>query len=79
MERIWNVRRNIAEAFKVYSPIQSLEDIVVPMAQIPAIIPELEKLSEKYDIKIPCYGHAGDGNLHATLVKDPAMPHGGLA
>ncbi|HNW37137.1 MAG TPA: FAD-binding oxidoreductase, partial [Candidatus Ozemobacteraceae bacterium] len=30
MERIWNVRRNIAEAFKVYSPVQSLEDIVVP-------------------------------------------------
>ncbi|OHE65590.1 MAG: FAD-binding protein [Treponema sp. GWB1_62_6] len=73
MERIWNVRRNIAEAFKVYSPVQSLEDIVVPMASIPAIIPELEKLGEKYRMKIPCYGHAGDGNLHATLVKDPDM------
>lgn len=24
-------------------------------------------------MKIPCYGHAGDGNLHATLVKDPSM------
>jgi glycolate oxidase len=24
-------------------------------------------------MQIPCYGHAGDGNLHATLVKDPAM------
>ncbi|GAB1482620.1 FAD-linked oxidase C-terminal domain-containing protein [Treponema sp.] len=73
MERIWNVRRNIAEAFKIYSPVQSLEDIVVPMASIPAINPELEKLSAKYGMKIPCYGHAGDGNLHATLVKDPAM------
>jgi glycolate oxidase len=71
MERIWNVRRNIAEAFKVYSPIQSLEDIVVPTARIPELIPELERLSEKYRMKIPCYGHAGDGNLHATLVKDP--------
>ena len=73
IERIWNVRRNIAEAFKVYSPIQSLEDIVVPISRIPEIIPELEKLSDKYHIKIPCYGHAGDGNLHATLVKDPDM------
>ena len=70
-ERIWSVRRNIAEAFKVVSPVQSLEDIVVPIAAIPAIIPELERLSAKYDIKIPCYGHAGDGNLHATLVKNP--------
>ena len=31
-ERLWNVRRNIAEAFKVVSPHQSLEDIVVPTA-----------------------------------------------
>ena len=35
IERIWSVRRNIAEAFKVQSPHQSLEDIVVPTAQIP--------------------------------------------
>jgi glycolate oxidase len=76
-ERVWSVRRNIAEAFKVYSPIQSLEDIVVPYAQIPEIIPHLERLSEEYDTQIPCYGHAGDGNLHATLVKNPehSMAH----
>ncbi|GHS86831.1 FAD-binding protein [Synergistales bacterium] len=73
IERVWNVRRNIAEAFKVYSPIQSLEDIVVPISRIPEMIPELERMGEKYGIKIPCYGHAGDGNLHATLVKDPEM------
>ena len=73
IERIWNVRRNIAEAFKVYSPIQSLEDIVVPISGIPAMIPEFERLGKKYNMKIPCYGHAGDGNLHATLVKDPDM------
>jgi glycolate oxidase len=73
IERIWNVRRNIAEAFKVASPIQSLEDIVVPPANIPKIIPELERLGKKYHIQIPCYGHAGDGHLHATLVKEPTM------
>jgi len=70
-ERIWSVRRNIAEAFKVISPHQSLEDIVVPIAAIPDLMPELERISKKYDILIPCYGHAGDGNLHATLVKNP--------
>ena len=71
MERVWSVRRNIAEAFKVFSPVQSLEDIVVPYARIPEVIPEVERLAEKYDTQIPCYGHAGDGNLHATLVKNP--------
>ena len=70
-ERIWSVRRNIAEAFKVVSPHQSLEDIVVPIAYIPDLMPEIALISKKYDIQIPCYGHAGDGNLHATLVKNP--------
>jgi len=70
-ERIWSVRRNIAEAFKVVSPHQSLEDIVVPTAGIPDLIPELDRISEKYHVQIPCYGHAGDGNLHATIVKSP--------
>ncbi|MBN1874946.1 MAG: FAD-binding protein [Anaerolineae bacterium] len=73
-ERVWSVRRNIAEAFKVYSPVQSLEDIVLPFAQIPDLMPELERLSERYNVTIPCYGHAGDGNLHATLVKHPDTP-----
>ena len=70
-ERVWSVRRNIAEAFIVISPHQSLEDIVVPTASIPDLMLEVEKISKKYNIKIPCYGHAGDGNLHATLVKNP--------
>ncbi len=70
-DRVWSVRRNIAEAFKVVSPHQSLEDIVVPIASIPDLMPVLERISNKYDIQIPCYGHAGDGNLHATLVKNP--------
>jgi glycolate oxidase len=73
IERIWNVRRNIAEAWKVFSPVQSLEDITVPISKIPEIIPELDKLEKKYKMEIPCYGHAGDGNLHVTLVKDPLM------
>lgn len=72
--RMWRPRQNLAEALKVISPVQSLEDIVVPLAQIPDLMPELERLSEKYDVLIPCYGHAGDGNLHATPVKRPETP-----
>jgi len=72
-ERIWKIRRNVPEAFKVVSPFQTLEDIVVPTAAIPALMPELAKISKQHGVTIPSYGHAGDGNLHATVVKDPAM------
>ena len=72
--KMWAPRVNLAEAFKTVCPVQSLEDIVVPTARIPELIRELERLATKYDILIPCYGHAGDGNLHATPVKKPEMP-----
>jgi glycolate oxidase len=72
--RMWRPRQEMAEALKAICPVQSLEDIVVPMAQIPRLVPELDRLSEKYDVLIPCYGHAGDGNLHATVVKQPGTP-----
>jgi glycolate oxidase len=36
-------------------------------------MPELERLSQRYGVLMPCYGHAGDGNLHATVVKRPEM------
>ena len=70
-ERVWKVRRNIAEAFMVYSPHQSLEDVVVPISNIPKLLSYVEELSRKYDIPLPCYGHAGDGNIHVTPVKNP--------
>ncbi len=70
-KRMWRPRQDMAEAFKAICPVQSLEDIVVPLAQISPLMPALERLSSQYDVLIPCYGHAGDGNLHATIVKRP--------
>jgi glycolate oxidase len=72
--KMWKPRLKVAEAFKAICPVQSLEDIVVPTARIPDLLGELERLSEKYEVLIPCYGHAADGNLHATPVKKPGTP-----
>jgi glycolate oxidase len=72
--KMWAPRVNLAEAFKTVCPVQSIEDIVVPTARIPELIRELDRLALKFDILIPCYGHAGDGNLHATPVKKPETP-----
>ena len=34
---------------------------------------DIEALSGKHGLRIPCYGHAGDGNLHATLLMPADM------
>lgn len=69
-ERIWKPRRVLAEALRVISPVYSMEDIVVPISQIPHVVMAVNQLSEKYGIRIANFGHAGDGNIHATLLKD---------
>jgi glycolate oxidase len=65
---------SIGEAFNLVSRDQSGEDIVVPPAAIPRMMDKLHDLARRYDVPIPCYGHAGDGNIHARIVKNPAWP-----
>ena len=46
-----------------------MEDITVPPSEIPGLIAEISEIAERYGVMIPCFGHAGDGNIHATLLK----------
>lgn len=67
-EKIWRARREIAEALKALHRYVSVEDIVVPRAQIPEMVCRLRELAERSKLEIPLYGHIGDGNLHPTPV-----------
>ena len=45
-------------------------DVVVPRSEIAKYIKFTYELAEKYQIRIPSFGHAGDGNLHIYICKD---------
>ncbi len=49
-----------------------LDDVAVPVTCIAQLVEEVEALSKKLDLTIGIFGHAGDGNLHPTIV----YPHG---
>jgi glycolate oxidase len=72
IERLWRIRKRIPWDIMRYTPHQSVEDIVVPMASIPRALSGLKQIGEKYGVAIPVLGHAGDGNLHAIPLKNPA-------
>jgi glycolate oxidase len=69
--RVWKVRANVAEAYAIISPHQANEDLVVPIAAIPQLVAGMEDLAARYAVNIPAYGHAGDGNIHTRIVKNP--------
>lgn len=71
IERFWKIRKQLPWVLKRYSPVQSIEDIVVPIAAIAQLLPELDRIGKAHDTLIPVFGHAGDGNLHATPMKNP--------
>ena len=67
-ERIMRIRSNL---YSVLKPnIADILDITVPPANIGKLIEAVNDIAEKYSIKLPVYGHAGDGNLHVHLLKD---------
>ena len=70
-QRIWRVRASIGEALSLITSRQSSEDLAVPVASIAKLVAEMGSLAEKYDVLIPCYGHAGDGNMHTRIVCNP--------
>ena len=71
IKKMWHPRQIAAEAFNIITPEQSAEDLVVPLAQIPVFVSEVERLSRKYDVLMPVFGHAGDGNLHVHVMSHP--------
>jgi glycolate oxidase len=71
IERFWRIRKRIPWDIMRYTPHQSVEDIVVPIASIPLALSNLKQIGEKYNVAIPVLGHAGDGNLHAIPLKNP--------
>ncbi len=69
-EEIWAARRAALTALARISPSVILEDATVPRKEIPAMVRAIRNVAEKYCLLIGTFGHAGDGNLHPTIVTD---------
>ena len=51
-----------------------LDDIGVPCARIPELLRRVEEISVARKTDIYSFGHAGDGNMHPTMVFDGRDP-----
>ena len=69
-ESVWKARGAFLEAIKASTTKMDECDVVVPRSEIANFIKFTYELSKKYQIRIPSFGHAGDGNLHIYICKD---------
>jgi glycolate oxidase len=70
-ETIWAGRRSGFAALSAFRPVVLPEDAVVPRSRLPEMVARVQAIAKKYDMLLPTFGHAGDGNVHPHIVYDP--------
>ena len=67
---VWSARSAFLEAIKASTTEMDECDVVVPGNQVDTFIKYTHELAEEFSIRIPSFGHAGDGNLHVYICRD---------
>jgi glycolate oxidase len=71
-EELWRVRRELSPALKTIATRKFNHDVVVPRGRVPDLFQLIEELRREFQLTIPCFGHAGDGNIHVNIMVDGA-------
>lgn len=72
----------LLEARRATGPALSAEglrvssDVAVPIARLAEMFAAIERIGQEEGVLIPTFAHAGDGNLHPSVLVDPADPAG---
>ena len=73
-EALLYARRCSLPALARLSSLSILEDIAVPRKSMAEAVKRIEAIGKKHGLRIGTFGHAGDGNLHPTIVLDKDNP-----
>jgi len=77
METVWRARKDLAPAIDEYDPDREFHhpgDVTVPISEYGTLIEYAKSCGVEYDLTIPSFGHAGDGNVHYAILVDPDDP-----
>ena len=67
---VWSARGAFLEAIKASTDLMDECDVVVPKSKVAEFIKYTHDVAREIGIRIPSFGHAGDGNLHIYICKD---------
>ncbi|MCB9593710.1 MAG: FAD-binding protein [Sandaracinaceae bacterium] len=69
-EQLWSARREMSRSLRTLAVNKLSEDVVVPRSALAALLGRCRAISERRGVRMPAYGHAGDGNLHVNFLWD---------
>jgi glycolate oxidase len=69
-DSVWAARRAALPALASLNNTVVLEDATVPRSKITEMLLALAEIGHKYNLVLGTFGHAGDGNLHPTILAD---------
>ena len=67
---VWSARGAFLEAIKASTTEMDECDVVVPGNRVDTFIKYTHELAAEFGVRIPSFGHAGDGNLHVYICRD---------
>ena len=67
---VWSARGAFLEAIKASTTEMDECDVVVPVNRVDEFIKFTHTLADEVGVRIPSFGHAGDGNLHIYICRD---------
>jgi glycolate oxidase len=70
----WRGRRSLLPSLARRAPSQLLEDVSVPRSEIPRMVQRVKEIGGQVGLPVVVFGHAGDGNLHPTILFDRRDP-----
>ncbi len=68
-QKIWRARKAYAEAIRAEDLTNVHEDMVVPLEALPVAMAKMVEIVEKYHAVARTASHAGDGNIHLSILK----------
>ena len=71
-DALWAERRDLSLALRALAPRKINHDVVVPKGRIPELFDVIARLRSERRLRIPSFGHAGDGNIHVNILVDPS-------
>jgi len=69
-DKLWYARRNASPSITIFGSKKLNEDISVPRSMLPDALKRIYAIGDRYGFKVPCFGHAGDGNIHVNVMVD---------